>query len=211
MLENDVKLNAKDVKDFLRNVRDLKRNFNKNSFGCQLKERFIHYIECFILFLKYNCFDFNLKPSVIFNYFTDLNSDEYLLATQFEENNCSSFLIMLFLDLIYFIYSNLEDDLLKNKLENRIIYLFALATYSSQLDCRKKVVQTWFHKLADKNLLIERIFNESLSSPWSLQMLCRCTIKKKIFNINSILNEQKLKNTMNIPNICIKYLEFDYV
>ena len=33
----------------------------------------------------------------------------------------------------------------------RIIYLFALAIYSSQLDCRKKIVQTWFHKLADKN------------------------------------------------------------
>ncbi len=157
MLENDVKLNAKDVKDFLKNMRDLKKNFNSNFFGCAFKERFLHYIECLVLFLKYNCFDFNLKPSVIFNYFTDLNSDEYLLATQFGESTCSSFLIMLFLDLVFFIYLNIEDELFRKKIESRIIYLFALAIYSSQLDCRKKIVQTWFHKLGNKNQVINQL------------------------------------------------------
>lgn len=156
LLENDVKLNAKDVNDFLKNVRDLKRNFNKDFANAAFKERFAHYTECLILFLKYNCFDFNVKPSVIFNCFTDLNSEEYKMAVQFEKSNCSSFLILLFLDLIHFIYLSIEDDLFKKKLENRIIHLFALAIYSSQLDCRKKLVQTWFHKLSDKNPVFDR-------------------------------------------------------
>lgn len=66
LLENDVKLNSKDIRDFLKSVRELKRNINKLQEEKDFKERFVHCIECLVLFLKYNIFDFHVKPSVFF-------------------------------------------------------------------------------------------------------------------------------------------------
>ena len=148
---------------------------------------------------------------MIFNFYYDLSQDENRILYEFDERSCSSFLIMLFLDSIYEIFSNIEESQFKEQFESRVIYLFALAIYSSNLNCHNKAVQRWFKKYSDKNKLIERIYTESISSPWSLQRLCRVTIKKNVQNINTILNDACLKKKMSIPSICVKYIDFDYV
>ena len=208
-LEHDIKINSKDAKDFLKDIRSLKKNGNEKEKI--FKDRYNHYLECLVLFLKHNCFSFNLRPSLIFNFYYDLSQDENRILYEFDERSCSSFLIMLFLDSIYEIFSNIEESQFKEQFESRVIYLFALAIYSSNLNCHNKAVQRWFKKYSDKNKLIERIYTESISSPWSLQRLCRVTIKKNVQNINTILNDACLKKKMSIPSICVKYIDFDYV
>jgi hypothetical protein len=97
--------------------------------------------------------------------------------------------------------------------KQRFVYLFALAVYSNQLATKKIYFKEWLKNL-DVNKELEQcfsdIYKESISSPWSLQMIARIQVKKN-FHLNL---DQIISNTIigkKLPEICIRYLRFDFI
>jgi len=105
----------------------------------------------------------------------------------------------------------------------RMLFMSALVVYSGQLDLKKRYVQKWLQKkmsssrgsnvaeLNDFRAKTHGIYQGSTVGPWSLQMMCRTTIKKSLKNVDYVLNDKSLIRSLNVPNICVRYLKFEYI
>ena len=153
-------------------------------FGSQ-NEKLSIFIEYTILLLKHGYFTEN----------TCKNSSEDVIKNT----------LISLLDTIYMIFQR-SDSQTQSKLNYRIIFMFALAIYSKQLNINDQKVSKWLAKIQKQTKLkaIHELFNDSKSNPWSLQMLCRCRIR----NSHSA---RELKNNTHLPYICYKYLQFEYI
>lgn len=224
LFEIGLKINSKDLKDF---YIELKQNVKMVDLDIS---KFNYNLECFIQIIKHKCINKSLlkQPNIM----TILNIYEQKADINFDhEKNILNHCILLMLGLIYENFQNLHNHCNSSDLEVsrlRILYLFALTIYSSQLDVKKKFVQKWFErkfstqtyakltssessgtKTTKKNLL--DIYKESATSPWSLQMLCRTRIKNKFNNIDYVLNDKNLIKALNIPSICVRYLKYEFI
>ena len=165
LLDNEFKISIRDSIDL---YDELKLLFNQ--VNTQL---LTHYIECLIIFFKYNYFDF-YSHRVIANILNIVNE----------------------------FYCKIDDK----EIKNRIQYLYGLAVYSSSLDLFKENKE-WVTKLAANNEF-ENICSLT-KSPLSLQALSRIQIRKSFKPLNSLFEFKNKKQ--NIPNVLIKYLEYEFL
>ncbi|RNA26992.1 ankyrin repeat [Brachionus plicatilis] len=213
-----LKINSKDLKDFYGQLKHHVKAMDSAMFSYNL--------ECFILMIKHKCFDKRLVA--LPNILTMFNACQESTDINFDQaSNILNHCILLFLGLIFENFQILHNVCKKEDLDSlrlRMLYLFALAIYSSQLDVSKKFVQKWFERKfslatwarpmaeqssAKKHIL--DIYKESVDSPWSLQMLCRTRIKNEFSNIDYVLNDKKLIDALKIPSICVRYLKYEFI
>lgn len=215
-----LRINSKDLKDF---YTELKHNVKTINLDVK---KFGYNLECFILMIKHKCFDRKLVKN--YSNLTSLfNSYELKAELNFDHaSNILNHCILLNLNLIFENFQLLQDICTNLDLEAirlRMLYLFALTIYSSQLDVKKKFVQKWFERKfavqinpksvnqsSTKKQILD-IYKESIGSPWSLQMLCRARIKNKFNNIDYVLNDKNLIDALKIPSICVRYLKYEFI
>jgi ankyrin repeat protein len=184
----------------------------------------LYYLECMILLLKYNCFN-RLRCKTNSDY---LSLAKYIKCLKLNENfiieydstNASKLIIMILFQVISDLY-----DLNDSSIRKRFVYTFALAIYSSQLNFRKVYFKQWLKQLTtlkhstnnnqsnSSNCLNElnNLLKDSISNPWSLQMLCRNVIRKNLDNVNDLLNDDRLVKKMNLSETCVRYLKFEFI
>jgi hypothetical protein len=193
-------------------------------------DNFLFYLECFILLVKHYTIE---KTSATLTY-TDLfelsgasssSHSDLLVRIDLEEaQSALNFVLVVFLDRVLFemgfskaIFARLEA----NAMRLRLLYLSALVVYTAQLDVSKKYVQKWLSRrlqavandreLNEFKVRMSGIFKRSLASPWSLQMLCRATIRTQLKNVEYVLNDKSLVQALKVPNICVRYLKFEFI
>ncbi|CAF0704532.1 unnamed protein product [Brachionus calyciflorus] len=218
LFELGLKINSKDLKDFYTEIKHAVK------MGDNCISKYSYYLECFILMIKHKCLNSSLikYPNIL----SLFSTYEQKIDINFEhKSNILNHCIILYLNLFYEYFGNLiEKD--KNEMEIvklRIIYLFALSVYSSQLDVRKKFVQKWFERKFQNSKSnkkeqceqtkesVKELYKESISGPWSLQMLCRAKINNDINNMDYVLNDKNLIKSFKIPNICVRYLKYEFI
>jgi ankyrin repeat protein len=231
LFEIGVKLKKNDLIDYfneLRFFKHLSKTVTVNTFENYFNKFVIH-LEYVIRLFKYYSFseECSTNDAVMDSTSTAMMNEifnEFNLCYTENKSNSNDYLILFYLSLIYDVYSHLLslkfDNSNKNKnekvlnLKTRINFMFALAIFSSQLDCRKKAIRKWFENKFINNLnlvKIGKIFNESISAPWSLQALCRSTIRTKINNIDYVLNDRNLIKNLKLPEIYVRYLKFEFI
>lgn len=220
LVENNIYLNINDLIDFINDIKQLKfESVNSSQQSTSnLKtpqDKFLMYIEYLILMLKAGNFNENHISTLTYTSNTDaLTISDFFsfsnsfpstqLFTQFNSSNYKYLLISL-LDSIYQLFTRCDQQT-QSKASYRILYMFALAIYSKQLNLNDNFIKKWLLKLQKqiKHKSLLELFNDALTTtPFSLQMLCRCTIRNSV-------NIKELKD-MQMPSICMKYLQFDYI
>ena len=187
LLEADVFPSMNDIRDFVDHIKELK--FDTTAANTQNvkshQEKLSIYIEYLILLLKTGYFTKKICYS----------SEDEIAKT-----------IVSLIETIYTLYQR-SDSQTQSKLNYRIIYMFALAIYSKQLNLSDEHVSKWLIKIQKQTKIkaLHELFNDSKKFPWSLQMLCRCTIR------NSISVRDLKTNNTHLPYICFKYLQFEYI
>lgn len=198
LLKIGIKTNIKDVVNLLEHLNSL-TELPKINIGY-----LEYYLDCFVLLLKFFCFID--ETSTI-----ETNAlKENGIRIDFKTNKITNkFFTILFIDRFHKIYSNLNYDLetIENY-KNKFIYSFALAIYTRQLDYKSLFFKEWISRLNLSKLRLAEIFNESNSSPWSLQMLCRYKLNR-LNNLQQMLNDKSI--ITKLPNICMRYLKYDFI
>lgn len=143
---------------------ELTKILTLNSKNNNNNVKFDHYLECLIIFLKYDCFNFNLKT---------------IKHELFSSFNC------FMLNLLKLILK------IKADINSKIYYLFALSIYSRKLNCHDKQVKDWLFSINNKT--IEQLCLASTSQPWSLAQLCRIVINNRNFKTNNNIPKICLK------------------
>jgi hypothetical protein len=186
LLETDVFPNINDIQDFIDDIKELKFDSAQTKTNSKSnQEKLLIYIEYLILLLKTGYFTKNR-----------CNSTDYLI------NNT----LVDLLETIFTLYQR-SDNQTQSKLNYRIIYMFALAIYSKQLNLNNENVSKFLIRIQKQTKIkaLHELFNDSKKLPWSLQMLCRCTIR------NSLSVRDLKNNNTTLPYICFKYLQFEYI
>jgi hypothetical protein len=163
-----------------------------------------YYLDSFILLLKFFCF---IDETTTIDTNT-LKSNG--IGIDFKTNKITNkFFTIVFIDLFYNIYKNLDHDLESiENYRNKFIYSFALAIYTCQLDYKRLYFKEWIGRLDLNKLRLVEIFNESITSPWSLQMICRYKLNR-LNSFQQILNDKNI--IMKLPSICMRYLRYDFI
>lgn len=221
-----VRLTRKDCVDFHSDLKSLLGSLKSSSPSAAMSEKFVFYLECLIFIVRYYAIDRRLQPT-----YSDLfrmsagNTDLSDILAKADLDDVESVLnvtFVVYLDVLFdsisVVFNQLDDSA-----RIRLFYLSALVVYSGQLDLKKKYVQRWLQKklapsrspntadLNDFRAKTHGIYLGSLDAPWSLQMLCRTTIKKSLKNVDYVLNDKSLVKSLNVPNICVRYLKFEYI
>ena len=224
------KLNKNDILDYYNDIKMFKylsKTITVNTFG-QYFNKFYSYLEYVILLFKHYSFSEQIllnnnntkwNDLAFAQIFTEFNLN---FAEIFSTNksNVVDYIILFYVSLVYEIFAYLLTLKIKNSetnmlnLKSRLNFLFAMVIFSSQLDCRKKFVKSWFDArfLTNGKLAkVTKMYTESSSSPWSLQALCRSTIRTKINNIDYVLNDKNLIKNLELPEIYVRYLKFEFI
>jgi hypothetical protein len=209
LLKIGLKINLKDKFDFLEHIFNFKENNSRET------ETYFYYLECFILLLKNFCFfDFKNDISDQDFCFTDISIDIKHIKTIRSKLKCNRFLAMVLINFFHRVSLNFQaKPKIFGLFKQRFVYLFALAVYSNQLGTKKIYFKEWLKNL-DINKELEKcfsdIYKESISSPWSLQMIARIQVKKNFhLNLDQIISKTIIGK--KLPEICIRYLRFDFI
>jgi hypothetical protein len=226
LFEIGVKLNKTDLLDYyseMKMFKYLSKTITTNTYA-QYFNKFVSHVELVILMFKYYSFSEQVLLPI---------RDEPQLAAIFAEfnlnygqiygenkSNVIDYVILSYVSLVFDIYAHLLTLKMKTEassgqhLKSRLNFIFALVVFSSQLDCRKQFVYRWFEAkfLGNSRLMkVSKMFAEATSAPWSLQALCRSTIRTKINNIDYVLNDKSLIKNLNLPEIYVRYLKFEFI
>lgn len=216
-----VRLTRKDCVDI---HADLKSMLTLKHDG-STSDKFLFYLECFILMAKHYAIERRLQVTYSDLYRMTGNSAdlcEILTKVDLDDPECLLNVVFIFyLDVIFDLAMVIHQQLDSNAF-SRLLYLSALVIYSGQLDLKRKYVQKWLEKklspstgkqssLNDFKAKSRNIYKGSLDGPWSLQMLCRVYVKKNLKNVDYVLNDKSLVRSLNVPNICVRFLKFEYI
>lgn len=229
-----VRLTRKDCVDIHADLKNLLAQLKSGPLPSQksaIVEKFSFYLECFILAVKHYAIDKRLQLT-----FSDLfrmsgpsssstQNDLGDILAKVDLDDADSVLnvvFVIYLDVLFDLSTRLFEQLEPSTHLNRMLFMSALVVYSGQLDLKRKYVQRWLQKKLSSNRSMSNEMNSfraqtysiylgSLKSPWSLQMLCRTSIKKDLKNVDYVLNDKSLVRSLNVPNICVRYLKFEYI
>lgn len=223
-----VRLTRKDCVDVHADLKSLLaqlKSSQSSSSKAALCEKFLFYLECFILTVKHYAIDrrLALTYSDLFR-MSSSSSDLADILAKVDLDDPESVLNVVFvvyLDVLFDLASLFFDSLDENT-RVRMLYMSALVVYSGQLDLKRKYVQRWLSKklalvrsspgeLNEFRAKTHGVYLSSMAAPWSLQMLCRTAIKKNLKNVDYVLNDKSLVRSLNVPNICVRYLKFEFI
>ena len=212
LLKIGLKINLKDKFDFLEHIFNFKENNSKET------QTYLYYLECFILLLKNFCFyDFKNDISDQDFSYSDISIDIKHIKSIRTKLKCNRFLAMVLVNFFHKVSLNFQiKPSIFSLFKQRFVYMFALSVYSNQLDIKKLYFKEWLKKLdvkkSQENLefSVTEIYNESQFSPWSLQMIARVQVKKNFHrNLDQIINDTIIGK--KLPDICVRYLRFDFI
>ena len=212
LLKIGLKINLKDKFDFLEHIFNFKENNSKET------NTYLYYLECFILLLKNFCFyDFKNDISDQDFSFSDISIDIKHIKSIRTKLRCNRFLAMVLINFFHKISLNFQiKPNMFSLFKQRFVYMFALSVYSKQLDIKEIYFKEWLKQIeANKKLenleqSFAEIYKESISSPWTLQMIARIQVKKSFHqNLDHIINNTNIGK--KLPDICIRYLRFDFI